>query len=197
MGIFSEKRKAWMRFLTVLLFCSTLLILIFGTAYARYEENISKELNFTYQAKSDQIYITTVESSEAALAAVTGENTQVIEFVLSNGTKEEEHCTYDQIASLAMFATAGMGNTENYVITLHDGGNSYTAKCQEVLKGSAFYEMYGPGWVYRFCNDAEEEVTWQFSGTNYIQRQMFITVEGTSELPAALNLIASARPGEI
>lgn len=197
MELFTKKKKAWLRFLTVLLFCSTLLILIFGTAYARYEENVSKELKFTYQAQSEQIYITTVESSEAALAAAAGENTQVIEFVLSNGTNEEKHCTYDQIASLAMFATSGIENPENFVITLHDGGISYTAKCQETLKGSAFYEMYGPGWVYRFYNDAGEEVTWHFSGMHLIQRHMFITVEGTSELPAALNLIANARPGEI
>ena len=58
MGSQMEKRKAWMRFLSVLLFCSSILVLIFGSAYARFEENTSKELKFTYQAGSEQIYIT-------------------------------------------------------------------------------------------------------------------------------------------
>lgn len=193
----SVKRKAWIRFLTVLLFCSSMLILIFGTAYARFEENAKKELQFTYQAGSEQIYITTIESSKEALSAATAENTQVVEFVLSNGTEKEEHCTYDQIATLAMFATVGVENPENFVITLHDGGNTYTGSCSEVIKDSTMYAMYGPGWIYRFYNEAGEEVSWMFSGTQLINRQMFITIEGTSALPAALNLIASASPGEV
>ena len=190
------KRKAWMSFLIVLLPCCLMLILVLGTAYARFEENIKKQVQFTYQAASEQIYITTIESSEAALSTVQNENTQVVEFLLSNGTDEEKYCTYDQFATLAMVATVGLENPENFVITLHDGGNSYTASCQEVSKGSNMYAMYGPGWIYRFHNEAGEEVTWNFSGTKLISRQMFITIEGISTLPTALNLIASARPGE-
>ena len=197
MGSQSGKRKAWMRFLTVLLFCSSMLILIFGTAYARFEENARKELQFTYQAESEQIYITTVESNHENLSAAISENTQVVEFVLSNGTEKDQHCTYDQIATLEIFATVGVENPQNIMVTLYDGGNTYTGSCSEVVKDSTMYAMYGPGWIYRFYNEAGEEVNWMFSGTQLINRQMFITIEGTSNLPAALNLIASARPGEL
>ena len=189
------KRKAWIRFLLVLLFCSTITILFIGTAYARFEESISQEMKFSYHAKTDQLYIRVIENSESATAAEKKEDLQVIEFLLSNGEDEKNYCDYDQVATLLLFATLGLENPEDLKITLNDGADAYTAKCQPVTENSVYYSMYGPGWIYQFYNSAGEELNWHFSGTNYIERKMFIMIEGTSNLPVNLNLIVNGKPG--
>lgn len=197
MGTQTEKRKAWMRFLTVLLLCSTMLVITFGTAYARYEKSAEQELALSFEGQENQMYITLAEAGEASLLAAEDVNTQVVEFVLSNGTSAEDYCTYDQMASLAVFATIGVENPENLMMTLYDGGAGYMASCSEISEGSAYYNMYGPGWIYRFYTEAGEEVSWHFPGIQRISRQMYITITGTSELPANLSFITSAKPGTI
>ncbi|MBO5068752.1 MAG: hypothetical protein J6C37_00065 [Roseburia sp.] len=208
----NRKQKAWLNFLMVFLFCGALFLLVLGTSLARYQENKSKELLFHYEAKSEQIYITKIDDTDAASegdsmevvsegesteAGGEEENTYVVNFLLANGAEENSYCTYDQIASLSLFATIGVGNPEEFTITLTDGGNTYAAVYSEVVEGTTMYSLYGPGWIYRFYNEAGEELSWFFPGTQYVSRQMTLTVEGACELPTALSLIANAKPGGI
>ena len=117
-------------------------------------------------------------------------------FALTNGTDDNDYCEYDQKATLSMVATLGLGNPNDFIVTLVDGGASYTAICTEVLEGTEVYNTYGPGWVYHFYDSTGAEVEWQFPGTQYIERKMEIIVIGASEMPAVLNLIVQAKPGE-
>lgn len=195
MGVENRKRKAWLNFLTALLLCGALLILLLGTTFARYEAGKSAKLTMTYGTEAAQVYINEIETEETEDLAG-AQDVYVKDLLLSNGT-EEEHCSYDQIATLSLFMTVGAENPENFTITLTDGGINYEAVCQEVSEGTTMYEMHGPGWMYRFYNEAGEEVSWFLSGTESINRQMKITIEGTSTLPTALLFIASARPGNV
>jgi hypothetical protein len=124
------------------------------------------------------------------------ENVYSAHFVLANGTDLKDYCEYDQKATLSMVATVGLGNPNDFIVMLIDGGSSYTAICTEVLEGTEVYNTYGPGWVYQFYDSTGEEVEWQFPGTQYIERKMEIVVIGASEMPAVLNLIVQAKPGE-
>lgn len=200
MEIQNKKTNAWLRFVGTLLLCGVFMTLGLGTALARYEESQSKEVVLEYKAKTDQVYIRSIEEldSEGTEDAVTEEeNVYVMNFELSNGTSAEEYCSYDQIAALSLFATVGLENPENYTLTLTDSGLTYSASCFEVVEGTTLYSLYGPGWVYRFYNAAGEELTWTLPGGQLINRQMTLTVTGTSELPVALSLIASAKPEKL
>lgn len=121
--------------------------------------------------------------------------TQVIPVILSNGTSKDEYCSHDLLASISVFVTLGAQDPENVRITLTDGDIVYESEYIEVVEGSQLYSMYGPGWNYSFHNEMGEEVTWQLSGSLFIERQLTITVEGSSELPTALHLVASGKPG--
>ncbi len=185
----NKKSKIWLNFLSSILLCGILLSTVFGSAYARYEASVSKNVDFQYKNESGQIYIRSVESGETEAATT--------EFVLSNGTAAENYCSYDQKASISVFATIGLGNPDNFIITLVDGSTSYVASYTAVVKGTALYSNYGPGWIYHFYDANGEEITWEFPGNKFIERQMKIIVVGASEAPAALNLIVSAKPNEV
>lgn len=206
MKVQNRKTNAWLRFFAALLLCGVFITLGFGTALARFEKSQSEEVVLEYKAKTDQVYIRSIEepvSEDETDTEITGdseleeENVYEMYFELSNGISSEDYCTYDQIAALSLFATVGLKNPENYTITLTGSGLTYTASCFEVVEGTTLYSLYGPGWVYRFYNKAGEELTWELSGSQFINRQMKLTVTGTSELPAALSLIASAKPGKV
>lgn len=124
------------------------------------------------------------------------ENVYSTHFALTNGTDYDDYCEYAQKATLSMVATIGLGNPNDFIVTLVDGGSSYTAICTEVLEGTEVYNTYGPGWVYHFYDSTGAEVEWLFPGTQYVEREMEIIVIGTSEMPAVLNLIVQAKPGE-
>ena len=218
MRVQSRKKQAWLRFLTTFLLCIAFVSLAFGITYARYEDTLSKTFTLQYEAQSGQIYIRSVENkdreitenepvaedSEGVVAEKEEnensesndilENAYAIDFIISNGSDQENYCTYDQEASLSLFATIGLENPENFIITLADGTTTYLASSTEVVKGTELYTTYGPGWMYHFYDAEGNEITWEFPGTQLIERQMKIIILGVSEMPAALNLIAGAQP---
>lgn len=215
-----HSKTAWLQCSAVLLICMAFLTAAVGTAYARFRMDSSKTLQLTYESEADQVYIRAVEKVDTVSQALEVQNTESqdtedrngestetseaekeadsfrMEFVLSNGTAEDSYCKNDQTVTLLLFATIGLENPENFTITLTDDWTVYEASCRQAVEGSAWYSLYGPGWIYSFCNEAGEEITWHLSGTRFIEKKMVITIEGESELPAALNLIANARPGE-
>ena len=221
--MFAEIRKSRIaiQFGTMFLFLIIFLSMVVGKSYAHYEAAIAKEVGFQYVAETGQIQIRGADSSE--IEKVTVEEEIVPEetipeetapeegipeesvqeeqitsayFVLSN-KDGEKFCGYDQKATLSMVATIGLGNPNDFMITLVDGGASYMAVCSDIIEGTELYATYGPGWIYHFYDSAGEEVEWQFPGTQLIERVMQIMVIGASEMPATLNLIVNARASEI
>lgn len=210
MKVQNRKSKTKLNILAAFLLCGIFLAITIGSAYAHYETSVLKQFELQYKAEKGQIYIRSADPAEIEMDAEDDENTQSTEgeaadsffknaysanFVLANGTDYDDYCEYDQKATLSMVATIGLGNPNDFIITLVDGGATYTAICTEVLEGTERYNTYGPGWVYHFYDSTGEEVEWQFPGTQYIERKMEILVIGASEMPAALNLIVQAKPG--
>lgn len=186
-----HKGEKWMNLtaflLPVLLFC----VLFLGVSLARYENTIPKEVDLEYGSYQEQVFI--------KAAPETGEETQEgkkrMDFILSNGNSEGDHCTYDQTASLCLFVTLGAESPENYQVTLIDGKVVYESQWFEVAEGSSLYRVYGPGWLLRFYNSAGEEASWNLSGKKYVNYQMYIQMEGNSGYLTRFELMASAKPG--
>lgn len=136
------------------------------------------------------------EQNENTDAEATKEE-YVMKFKISNGASADDYCTYDQIVALSLFATLGLEDPDDYTITLTDGEMVYNAEWFEVKEGSNLYTLYGPGWIYRFYNGAGEEASWYLPGGRLVERELSVTIVGASKMPAALSLIASAKPGEL
>lgn len=211
-----RKIKAWLYLLSAVLLCGFFITVSWGAVQARYESEMQKEVSLEYQAKTNQIYLRSAEKNEDGSIRTasdgsflplgswqpktdemgnTEEDTYVLDFLLSNGNGKG-YCIYDQSASLMLVATSGLADPANLKIVLTDGKFHYSARYVSVKEGTAAYETYGPGWIYRFYNEAGEEISWEFSGRKMAVKELTITVTGTSEFPAALSLVASAGPEE-
>lgn len=171
-----------------------------GAAWARYEQSHHAEITFAYQAGEGQIYLEKLEKPAVVQEGETQAETEPTgiyqqEFELSNGIQEQEAYPYDQDVRLTVFATEGLQDPQNCEVTLQEGGLSYIGKASQIAEGTLFYEQYGAGWLYRFYNEAGEELSWHLPGGMLVHRKMALTVNGSSELPAAMRLIADAKPG--
>ncbi len=200
------RHRAWVQFAVAFLLGLGILATVLGTTYARYQIGSSKTLQFQYANGVHQVYVRESEnvgmlSTDTTEAGVFKRGRQTKdytkEFVLSNGTAEDNFCPYDQKITLSLFATVGLDKPENVTITLTDGWSVYIAECRKVTEGTAWYTRYGPGWVYSFYNEAGEEISWYLTGTRWIEKRMTISVKGESEMPAALSLIANVVPCDI
>lgn len=209
MRVQNRKVQAWLRFFAAFLLCGLLLGLIFAGTFARYEYSLFKSFEFQYEAQNGQIYIRSVENEktevtddvipddESMEGEVSGEileDANVVDFIIANGSNEENYCIYDQEATLSLFATIGLENPENFIITLVDGNTTYLASCSEVVRGTDLYTTYGPGWIYHFYDSEGNEIKWLFPGTQIIERRMKLIVVGANDMPATLHLIAGAQP---
>lgn len=186
------KKKTWVQFLSAVALCGILLSGVLGSAYARYENTTSQALRMQYADEEGHIYIRSVENAETEEL----DGLFTTEFVLSNGIDEEEYVPYNQLASLSIVATIGLGNPEECILTLADGTIRYQAAYSEILEGTKLYSEYGPGWVYHFYDETGKEIQWEFSGNGFMERQMKVIVSGANQAPTALNLIVDAKPEE-
>ena len=183
------KRKTWIQFLSAIAVCGILLSAVISSAYARYENNISQAVRMQYKNANGHIYFRNVENDETDRKQDGGFTS---EFILSNGTKEE-YSPYDQLASISIVATIGIGNPEECTMTLIDGTISYQAVYSEIMEGTKLHSEYGPGWVYHFYDETGEEIAWRFSGKCWMERPMKIVVNGASQAPAVINLIVETK----
>lgn len=199
------KNRSWLFLLTICFLSVLCLLLVTGAARAHYEASLEPvEQNLQYQSNAGRLYLLSTDKDELGKwesltddDGVAIPNTYVLDFLLCNGTSKENCSVSDQNASLVLFATVGIEDPEDVEITLSDGQSDYSAEASEVIDGSVWDNTYGSGWIYRFYNDAGEELSWSLSGGVFIYRQMRLTVKGTSESTAMLSLIATSRPGAI
>ena len=181
---------------TVIVLLSTL-ILVAGTAWARYESKLSLDLEMDVQL-SKQLYLLSEKLSNTGEYELLSDWTSSeageynLEFLLANGTEKDNVCAYNQAASIEIVATAGVEKPENIQLVLSVGSNNYTAVATEIEKGTSLFTMYGPGWIYRFYNKAGEELSWKLIGGKFNYQKMRIKVTGSSKYPVGLSLVAKS-----
>ena len=215
MNVIKEKNRSWL-YLLIIAVVPLLVILVLGSARAHYEEAQSVTQYMQYQGSASQVYLLSSERDEdgelikdedgniqapGSWEILTDEaglqipGVYVLDFLMSNGKSENNCSTYDQQVSISLFVTVGIEDPEEIEIILTDGRSEYTAVPMEVKEGSVWYRTYGPGWLYRFYTEADEELAWPLPGGVFAYRQMTLTVTGAGEHAAALSLFASTRPG--
>lgn len=178
-----------------------------GASIAHYmnEKNAAYTLRLQKELESGQIHLLSTATNEDAQLQYTplsadnwekGGNGGRLEFLLANGTGvgEGQWCQYDQKVDLSVFVTEGAGIADHMTVSIRSGGNEYVALPQRAEEGSSLYERYGAGWVFRFYDDAGEEVTWPISGRGFFYRTMVLNVFGVPDCSTAISLIAVGQP---
>lgn len=173
------------------------IVLITGTTLARYESQNTSEITMDIQ-QSKRLYLLSGNISESgeyeALSdwKSSSDGEYGLDFLLANGNSKDNICSYSQNVSLQVVATLGVEKTENIQLILSVDSEEYTAVATEIKKDTNLYNMYGPGWVYKFCNKAGEELSWKLIGGKLNYKEMSLKVKSNSSYPINLSLITNS-----
>ena len=211
-----EYVKGWLPLVLSAAVVLLLLVLVVGGTWAHFEAKAEREQTLEYVPVAEQVYILSAEkdpvsgvyihdasgylSEPEGWVSLSDENgaaipdTYALHFLLANSRSAEEAAAQTQTVALTLFATQGVADPAALSILLDDGGSTYMAVPTAVQEGSAWYNTYGPGWTYRFYNEAEEELFWIMQGGVPTFREMTLTVSGAGEEAALLTLIATVQP---
>lgn len=210
-----EYSKGWLPLVMSAVVVLLLLVMVVGGTWAHFETKAYRFPTLQYAHSEDEIYILSAEKdAEGAYVTdangklkkpegwttLTDENgmeipgTYALHFLLANGQRLGASADSTQTVALTVFATQGVADPATLSIALMDNGSTYIAEPTEVQAGSAWHDDYGPGWTYRFYNNAGEELTWTLQGNVSTFREMTLTVSGAGDEPAMLTLLAMVKP---
>ena len=150
--------------LTVLLLV-VCLVLSTGTAFGRFRTKLDP---FEY-------WFRTEASGEISLRGLdeAGELTSLPSSwsIDSSGTAlafgvSNESASEDQNFALQVLVSGNVRNGASLTMELisEDGGEVFTAKAMRIQQGTELYEEFGAGWIYRFLDEEERELTWTLEG---------------------------------
>lgn len=208
--------------LILILAAAMILTAVIGTSavtFARYRTTLDKDalrLNMKYAFASDAVFMAAAEKQDDNIVMAdpdeegsfpkttglefigrdpeSGKSVYQTNFILTNARSADEVTPYSQDASVEIFVSSGIADPTGTVIRLVSGVNTFVAYPTAVEVGSALYEAYGPGWIYRFRNPAGESVTWPLEGGVLGSIPMEITVWTDTEFPASFIVTASGAP---
>ena len=167
------------------------LTLSFGVAFARYQALYSVQVNLENTYSEDQAYLMGSNESYWSFGEnfapantwfyVEEENAYCLDFCLSNGDGPETYAERDQNVTLRVAATVAdySADLENSTeVKLVVGNEEYIGVAEPIIKGTVFWRQYGEGKIYRFCNEAGEEITWTLIGGQLFEIPMQLIVTG-------------------
>ena len=167
------------------------LTLSFGVAFARYQALYSVQVNLENTYSEDQAYLMGSNESYWSFGEnfapantwfyVEEENAYCLDFCLSNGDGPETYAERDQNVTLRVAATVAdySADRENSTeVKLVVGNEEYIGVAEPIIKGTVFWRQYGEGKIYRFCNEAGEEITWTLIGGQLFEIPMQLIVTG-------------------
>ncbi len=152
------------------LLLAAIVVLLFsigaGVSYARYITTVKKQQQFQYQT-----------TPNISLAAAAGQGQP--EWIRTGKQAELPFAVQCRDASaehgFALYLVAsGQANTPAYV-TLTAGGETYYASEEEIPPNSVLYNQVGSGYVYRFYDDANQEILWNVGSIHGESRTFLLT----------------------
>ena len=158
--------------------CVATLLLTVGTTLARFRENVTDSLAF----QSETPESLTLRSDSGWL---TQGSVSALSFTLENTTQQLE------TGKIYLLASQGIQSGSNLQMILTCEENQYTAVAQAIKKGSALYQSFGAGWVYRFVDEQGQELLWPIQAQS--ERAYLLTVESENngDYHSLLRLVAT------
>lgn len=186
----------------VVLVCMILLILVTGTAEARYRAERDAEVAYQIE-EPPQIYLGTMtevttetegESTETPVMTFDPEGVPTWEkedgiyrmnLAVANGSSEERFSEKDQLFRLRLIGTLGLGPLEAFPkIELHVPSEEdpeitevFQMSLTRIKEGSELYHSVGAGWIIQFQNKDGEEPWWTLEESAFLYKRFTITME--------------------
>ena len=158
--------------------CVVTLLLTVGATLARFRENVTDSLVF--QPATPESLTLRSDSGWSTQGSVSR-----LSFTLENTTQQLE------TGKIYLLASMGIQSGDDLSIVLTHGENQYTAVAQPIEEGSAQYQSFGAGWVYRFLDEQGQELLWPMEAQS--EKACLLTVESkeNADYHSLLRLVAT------
>lgn len=208
------KRNKDPRYLLVLalLLCIVALVSATGTVQARYQAARDKQLVFQVRSPAQvSLGVMKTETAEdgtttevfdpdgtLAWRTETENELYLLDLVIANGISSESCSEKDQIVSLRLIGSAGIGEDTRITLrippkTEEDQPIEIPAVVTPVEEGTALYVTNGYGYVYTFHQQTQgeeepgEELTWLLPGKTFATIPLTVVMQG--KLPEHISLL--------
>lgn len=177
----TSRIREYAPFLTLALALLTLTLTL-GTAYARYRAVSVSTLEVANAAEMEQAYLLSADGGflEDDTWSEEGEGVYSLRFRLSNAPSPERYVQRDLNIALRVASTVS-DRDGTAVLRLSVGGDEYIGEAKPITEGTVLWRQYGDGFLYRFFNEAGEELCWTLRGGCFSQTEMSLTVSGGVE----------------
>lgn len=157
------------------------LTLTLGTALARYIAEQRVDLTIASAAEQNTVYLRTRSGDPLENGAWSGWGAlSRLDFALCNAESAESFPQKEQSTTLWLAATVN-ADTATTVVRLLVGGEEYLGTPKPITEGTVFWRQHGAGDLYRFYNQAGEELVWTLEGGKLSQIDMSLLVTGAAE----------------
>lgn len=158
--------------------CVVTLLLTVGATLARFRETVTDSLVF--QPETPESLTLRSDSGWSTQGSVSS-----LSFTLENTTQQPE------TGKIYLLASAGIQSGNDLSIVLTHGENQYTAVAQSIEKGSALYQSFGAGWVYRFYDSQGQELLWPMEPQSEQACQLTVESKSNRDYHSLLRLVAT------
>lgn len=163
------------------------LVLVVGTAFARYQTDITGVLN--YSAKAYAIFLCrgydaandAIIEGESSWVSSKGRNT--LSFCVSNGKSRASYSADSQQIYIRLNAALsiefGEGAEVSIIVPTGEGpAESYLGVATPIEDNTPLYNSFGAGWSFIFVDDTGEEVSWKLQGGDLSILSATVIVDG-------------------
>lgn len=196
----------------VQLLCAAALVTATGTAQARYRAE--RDVQLTFQVRSPaQVSLGTMKTETAedgteteifdpegklSWRTETENELYLLDLVIANGISAASFSEKDQIVSLRLIGSAGIGEETRIFLRIPPQAEGeqtveIPATVTEIEEGTSLYVTNGYGYVYTFHQQMEgeeepgEELTWLLPGKKFATIPLMLVIRGT--LPEHISLL--------
>lgn len=165
-----SNRVTWYQLSLIALLLLACVVLLAGTALARYRTDEVSYLNYTAKTPDSVFLWSGYNEQTRTLSAGQSSWTSsgTLDFYISNGTvdapaEETQRVSVRLLASLAALENADAMEVHLYV-TQGETVTEYVAEAVPIAEGTALYRSFGAGQTYIFRDESGAEASWTLEG---------------------------------
>lgn len=162
------------------------IVLTVGVAWGRYRTELDPFTYWFVPRNAEAVYLWGGKANDTYTELpgswTVAESESILPFLVSNGISSEFSQT-DVRITIQLAATEGILDGKNLTLQLAvvDGETEpvYSSRAEQIKEGTTLYDEFGGGWLYRFYDDAGNEMSWTLEGGQLSEFSGELHIAGT------------------
>lgn len=178
-------------------------MLVTGTAFARYRTEYAEGISFTAQA-APELHLGQIDPQSGDFVCTDLTSWELtdgglrLDFAVANGQSETELDGIAQSFRVRLIGGAAIQTAETPLTIIlaespdtSGGAINFVSRVSPIDETSLLHKTFGDGWVYTFSDEQDEELSWTLEGGTFSRKQLSLVIlldENTKIDPSLLQL---------